>query len=314
MSTGNNSICDANTTPASPGTWSPEQLLQSLTDHLNQLITESPSSLPAKRLLQQLRQDTEFQDVFRRWQTMTGSQRLDAWKRLVECAGKHARDALPYCVRCGECCRQSSPTLHLEDLELLKQGGIPWNQLVTLRRGEPVRTPFEEQVFHLLDERIKVREKPGSQECVFLADEGDSCLIYENRPLQCRAQACWDEEPARQLSKQPYLTRRDIFQDVELLLELIAEHDRRCAFDQLNQAFVQLRADGGQSIDAVIELLSYEDHFRHFLADQLKIPPDNLELIFGRSHAQLVPLFGFRVEEEPDGTRRLVPDEMDVPA
>jgi len=77
---------------------------------------------------------------------------------------------------------------------------------------------------------------------------------------------------------------------------------------------VQLRADGGQSIDAVIELLSYEDHFRHFLADQLKIPADNLGLIFGRSHAQLVPLFGFRVEKEPDGTRRLVPDEMDVPA
>ncbi len=310
MPTANASPYNGNATLASPGTWNQEQLLQSLTDHLNQLITASSSSLPANRLLLQLRQDTIFQDTFKRWQTMGSTERLDSWRNLLECAGKHAREALPYCVRCGECCRQSSPTLHLEDLELLQQDGIPWNQLVTLRRGEPVRSPFEEQVFHLLDERIKIREKPGSQECVFLGDQGDSCLIYENRPLQCRAQACWDEEPAKQLNKQPYLTRRDIFQSVELLLKLITEHDRRCSFDQINKAFLQLQADYGESIDTVLGLLEYEDHFRHFLAEQLKIPADNLELIFGRSHAQLVALFGFRVEQEPDGTRRLVLDEM----
>ncbi|HAA02999.1 MAG TPA: hypothetical protein DCE18_06485 [Syntrophobacteraceae bacterium] len=309
MPTTNDSPCNAMATPASPGTWNQEQLLQSLTDHLNQLITEKSSRLPANRLLLQLRQDATFQDTLKRWRTMSSTERLGAWKNLLECAGKHAREALPYCVRCGDCCRQSSPTLHLEDLELLQHNRIPWNQLVTLRRGEPVRSPLEEQVFYLLDERIKIREKPDAQECVFLGEEGDSCLIYEDRPLQCRAQACWDEEPARELSKQPYLTRRDIFQGVELMLELIAEHDRRCSFDQLNKAFLQLQADHGESIDAVLGLLQYEDHFRHFLAEQLKIPTDNLELIFGRSHSGLVPLFGFRVVPEPDGTRRLVPDE-----
>lgn len=300
---------DSKTSPGSPSTWSQEQLLDSLRDLLNQLASENPSSLPSNRLLLQLKQDTIFQDILKRWWKLDSSERLDAWKQLLECAAKHSREALPYCVRCGECCRKSSPTLHLEDLELLHQDRIPWNQLITLRRGEPVQSPFEEQVFFLLDERVKVREKQGSQECVFLDDQGETCRIYANRPLQCRAQACWDEDPAKQLSKQPYLTRRDIFQDVELLLKLMAEHDRRCSFDRLQQAFQQLQADQGQSIDAVLDLLGYEEHFRDFLAEQLKIPADNLELVFGRSHAQMVPLFGFRVEQDPDGSRRLVPDE-----
>jgi Fe-S-cluster containining protein len=308
MSRSVDSSCSASSSPGSPSTWTQEQLIQNLKDRLTQMVSEKLSSLPIERLLTQVEQDTSYQEVVKRWPRMDGSERLAAWKKLFECATKHSQEVLPYCVRCGECCRKSSPTLHLEDLELLQNNRIPWNQLVTLRRGEPVQSPFENQVFFLLDERIKIRERTGSQDCVFFDGRSNGCLIYENRPLQCRAQACWDGEPAKQLSKQPYLTRRDIFPDVELLLELMIEHDRRCAFDRLQQAFQQLQVDQGESIQAVLDLLGYEEHFRTFLAEQLNIPADTLELIFGRSYADLVPLFGLRVEVETDGTRRLVPD------
>jgi Fe-S-cluster containining protein len=293
---------------SSPCTWTLEQLTRNLKDRLHQLVSENLSSLPTQRLFLQVEQDTAYQEIVKRWPKMDDLERLAAWKRLFECVSKHSQEVLPYCVRCGDCCRKSSPTLHLEDLELLQNNRIPWNLLDTLRRGEPVQSPFEEKLFFLLDERIKIREKDGSQECVLLDGNGSGCLIYDNRPLQCRAQACWDEEPAKQLSKQAYLTRRDIFQDVELLLELIAEHDQRCSFDQLQGAFQQLQADSGESINALLELLRYEEHFRTFLAEQLNIPADTLNLIFGRSYAELVPLFGFRVEVDADGTRRLVPD------
>jgi Fe-S-cluster containining protein len=303
-----NDPCDASSSPTSPGTWTQEQLIQNLKDRLNQMVSENLSNLPFQRLLLQVEQDTSYQEVVKRWSKMDGSERIAAWKKLFECASKHSQEVFPACVRCGDCCRKSSPTLHLEDLELLQNNRIPWNQLVTLRRGEPVLSPFEEQVFFLLDERIKIREMAGTQECMFLDGNGNGCQIYANRPLQCRAQACWDGEPAKQLGKQPYLTRRDIFPEVELLLELLTEHDRRCSFDRLQQAFQQLQADQGESIEAVIELLRYEEHFRNFLAEQLNIPSDTLELIFGRSYADLVPLFGFRVEVETDGTCCLVPD------
>ena len=40
------------------------------------------------------------------------------------------------CLGCGTCCRTSSPTLYLEDLELVGQPGIPLSSLYTLRAGE----------------------------------------------------------------------------------------------------------------------------------------------------------------------------------
>jgi Fe-S-cluster containining protein len=196
----------------------------------------------------------------------------------------------------------------MEDLELLRQGKVSWNALYTLRRGEPVRSPFEDKLFFLLDERIKIREKNGSRECALFDGANDLCTIYADRPTQCRAQACWDPSLAKQVAEQPYLTRRDIFQEVELLLDLMTEHDKRCAFDKLKAAFEALEKSKGENVDEVLELLAYEDHFRHFLGEQLKIPEDFLELVFGRSFADQVSVFGFKVVEEPDSTRCLVPD------
>jgi hypothetical protein len=123
------------------------------------------------------------------------------------------------------------------------------------------------------------------------------------------AQACWDPKEAEQVSKLPYLTRGDIFEGVELLLDIIKEHDIRCAFDKLNEAFKRLEETQGETVDEVLDLMAYEDHFRAFLAEKLNIPEDNLELVFGRSFADLSSCFGFKVEKEPDGSRCLVVDK-----
>jgi Fe-S-cluster containining protein len=297
-----------NSTPSSPATWSEDQLLHNWSEHLDLLAQASACQVPLNRLKLQVEQDTVYQEILQRWFKMDSPQRLTAWKNLLECSIKHSQEVLPICVRCGDCCRKSSPTLHLEDLDLLRSGRIPWNRLLTLRRGEPVHSPFDEKVFFLVDERIKIRENTGTQECAFYDDTINECLVYENRPLQCRAQACWDGEPAKQMTEQPYLKRGDIFSDVELLQDLIAEHDRRCSFEKLQGAFNALAANEGQGLDAVLELLAYEEHFRQFLAEKLNIPADNLPLIFGRSYEDLVPLFGFRVEVEADGSKCLVAD------
>ena len=126
--------------------------------------------------------------------------------------------------------------------------------------------------------------------------------------MQCRAQACWDPSVAKEMAQQPYLTRRDIFAEVELLLDLFVEHDIRCAFDKLSDAFKRLEESKGETVDEVLELLNYEDQFRHFMGEQLKIPEELLDLVFGRSFEDLVSLFGFRVIQEPDSIRCLVPD------
>jgi hypothetical protein len=92
-----------------------------------------------------------------------------------------------------------------------------------------------------------------------------------------------------------------------MLLEVMAEHESRCGFEGFSDAFEKLT--GGGSVQEVLGLLSYEEHFRVFVSDAFKIPAQNMELLFGRSFIQMTPLFGFKVLEEPDGSRRLIADE-----
>lgn len=292
----------------SPASWPVSVFRDNLMAHVQDLMRNPENRVPPERVILQLTQDPEYQAVWKTWDGLNGADRVAAWKKMLALAEHHAREVLPACLLCGECCRMGSPTLHMEDLELLQKGAIPWEAVYTLRRGEPVHSPFKKDLFFLLDERIKVREKPGTTECLFLDGQTQRCRIYADRPLQCRAQACWDPAPAEDLSKQPYLTRRDIFKDVELLLDVMAEHDRRCRFDQLAAAFTDMENSRGASVDRVLHLLAYEDHFRTFMGEKLSIPADHLELVFGRSFAALAKLFGYRVDTEPDGTRILVPD------
>jgi len=303
-----NEPSDSITPVGYPATWDKEALLDSWLEALKTVAGDSEISIPLKRIRFQVEQEAVYRETMKCWPEMSDSERLNAWKRLLECSVKHAQEILPTCVQCGECCRKGSPTFQLEDLDLLGEGKIPWSQLYVLRRGEPVRSPFEDKLFFLLDERIKLREKPQSQECVFFDGDTDTCTIYADRPVQCRAQACWDPKQATQLAEQPYLARRDIFKGVELLMELIIEHDRRCAFSKLSEAFKRLEDTKGENIGEVLELLAYEDHFRHFLGERLNIPAENLDLVFGRSFADMVGVFGFRIHEEADGSRCLVPD------
>jgi len=292
----------------SPAYWDEETLRKKWMDYLESFISSGEITMPIERFQRQIESTADYLETMQDWNKMDGSARLNAWKRLIEAFKKLAREALPACVQCGECCRKGSPTLHLEDLELLRLGNIPWSQLIALREGEPAYSPFDEEPFLVSSEYIKVREKSGSSACVFLDDQTSQCRIYRDRPVQCRAQNCWDAAPARQLSRLPYLSRNDIFGEVELLGDIIAEHDLRCSFKKLSEAFASLAEGEGSAVDRVLEQLAYEDHYRHFFRERLNIPEDTLDLVFGRSFVDLAPLFGFRVVTEPDGSRCLIPD------
>ncbi|NWG75222.1 MAG: YkgJ family cysteine cluster protein [Rubrivivax sp.] len=295
-----------------PTPWDVETVRREATALVDELAAAGTLAVPLKRALYQLEQSAFFRELLARWPALEPAHRHSAWQLLVESLDRIVQDLTPVCVQCGECCRKGSPTLYAEDLEILRQGKISWNQLFTLRRGEAVRSPVKDGPFFLPEERIKVREKLGSQECVLLDSDTNRCLIYADRPLQCRAQSCWDSASARQLEELPYMSRLDLLGEVELLVQLMDEHDRRCSFERLQQGFARLAANRGETIQEVIEMMAYEDHFRHFFAREFNIPEDTLDLVFGRSFADLAPLFGFRVTTDADGTRCLAPDQGDA--
>jgi len=294
-----------------PSSWDIEQFRAHWSVFIEALLKEEASTLiPSRRIRCQIEQTPAFREVVSGWGHLSGPGRLAAWKRLLLAAEEVCRTILPACVQCGECCRMGSPVLHLEDLPLLTSGKIPWDQVITLRRGEPARSPFDGRPFILPEERIKVREKKDMQECVFLSGETDQCSIYSDRPLQCRAQACWDPMPARDTAQLPFLLRKHIFEDEDLFLKIITEHENRCGFPALADAFERFgRNPSEENIQEVLGLLSLEEHFRDFVSEEFTIPGLNVELLFGRSFSEMIVLFGFRVVIESDGTRCVVADK-----
>ncbi len=289
--------------PLAPAMWDLEILNRNWVDHLENLSRQS--NVPFGRLRFQSEHDPAYLDAVRRWEAMDGAKRVGAWKSLIELSDRQVSEMLPSCVQCGECCRNGSPTLQLEDLDLFREEKLPADCLITIRRGEPVHSPIENKLAFLVDERIKIREKSSTSECVFWDGATSLCSIYANRPIQCRAQACWDPSRAEELASQPYLTRNDIFRGVEVLMGLIVEHDKRCGFEQIQAAFKRLEETRGETVDEVLEILAYEEHFRDFVSEQLNIPQNIMDLVLGRSFEELVAVFGFRASREADGSKCL---------
>lgn len=294
-------------TPDSPSNWDIGTVEKRWLSHLELMIADEKTTLPLKRLRFQSEQDPAYTDLMSRWAEMSAEERTNGWKNLLESVDKNIQELLPTCVQCGECCKNSSPTLHLEDLELIREEKIPWDSLVTLRGGEPARNPHSGEPFFLPTDYIKIREKAGSRECTFFDPDNEMCTLYQDRPLQCRAQACWDSSQLDELIDEPRLTRADLFTNVKPLLQLIEEHDRRCAFEKMRNLFETLKETKGENIDAIVDLLAFDDHVRQFASEKMNIPENVLDLVFGKSLSDRIGLFGFKIEVEADGTRTIQP-------
>ncbi len=292
----------------SPATWDLETVQKELVQQLMDAAREEELQLSPRRVNFELQESAKCRELLQQWPDLKAPERVQAWKGLLQSGLDAIRDVTAVCIRCGECCKRGSPTLHVGDLELVRSERIALDQLVTLRKGEPAQLPVTGEAFYLPAECIKLREKPGTKECVFLDASGDRCLIYEHRPAQCRAQACWDPGASQRLAKEmPALTRQQLFEGVDVLGALLEEHERRCSFQKLRDVFDRLQETKGQTMDEVLDAIAFEDHFRTFAAERLSLPVGALDLFFGRSFVDQVRLFGFRVEQEPDGTRVLLP-------
>ncbi len=96
-----------------------------------------------------------------------------------------------HCIRCGECCLSSSPGLQMADASLVYDGFIEKRNLYTIRTGEVVRDNIHGELKVTDKEIIKIREKENGRGCFYYDERVKGCAIYEYRPVQCRALACW---------------------------------------------------------------------------------------------------------------------------
>ncbi|MCX5877405.1 MAG: YkgJ family cysteine cluster protein, partial [Deltaproteobacteria bacterium] len=62
-----------------------------------------------------------------------------------------------YCKQCGTCCRKGGPALTREDLDLIRQGHIRHDQLITIRQGELGYNPATGKLEPVPVELLKIR-------------------------------------------------------------------------------------------------------------------------------------------------------------
>jgi Fe-S-cluster containining protein len=256
-----------------------------------------------------VKREPSYRELNNTWEKIIPSVRSQKWYELINRFIQIAYSTRPYCLRCGECCRLGSPSLHLEDAELLARGLISFRQIYTLRRGEPVRLNIEAKLGTLPSELIKFKEDQEKGYCRFYSENQNSCGIYENRPLQCRFQQCWNPEALEKLWQEQKLTRRDILENDQDLMELLEIHDERCNPERLNHLFIQLHNTRDMTVlDQVLEMLRQDVAIRSLATTKLNRDEEELDFLLGRPLAEIVRPYGFRVEMDQDGVYHLVED------
>ncbi|MEJ2363430.1 MAG: YkgJ family cysteine cluster protein [Deltaproteobacteria bacterium] len=276
---------------------------------LRQILVKLQVESHYDQVIPLVKREPGYRELNNSWQEMKPPVRRQKWNELMERAIQIAYSTRPYCLRCGECCRLGSPSLHLEDAELLARGLISTRQIYTLRRGEPVSLNVEGKLGTLPSELIKFKEDQEQGYCRFYSEDQKSCDIYKNRPSQCRFQQCWNPEALESRWREQKLTRRDIVKDDQDLMELLELHDERCNPERLNHLFIQLHNTGDMTVlDQVLEILRQDLAIRSLATTKLNRHPEELDFLLGRPLAEIVRSYGLRVEKDQDGIYHLLQD------
>ncbi len=206
-----------------------------------------------------------------------------------------------HCIRCGECCLGSSPTLQIADVSLVYDGFIERGNLYTIRLGELVRDNIRGELRVTEKEIIKIKEKEKNRGCIYYDEKAKACTIYEYRPIQCKALACWDENEFMRVYARPKVDRRDIIRD-KIVLGLMNEHDKRCSYSELDKCVSQIKKEGEEAVGKILEILRFDHHIRAFTSKKLGIDLSEMGFLFGRPLTQTITMFGLKVIKSSDGS------------
>jgi Fe-S-cluster containining protein len=284
----------------------PREVLASIwADYLTEVLQVSTQSGRYKFLRQELEKAAGFKEVFDNWNELPPEARAIAWRRLMTASRNLLLKHGESCVRCGECCEKGSPTLLQADLGLFQREILSWDDVYTLRPGE-LATTREGQVVPLAEERLKVREVPGSHQCWFYLAPTKSCRIYDDRPEQCRRQNCWGEPPPP-APPEDLLQRRHLLGSVPEIWDLIQEHQERCDCAAIARLLADLDAGQEEAGDALFAALHFDHYLRQMFMDDWGLSPAALEFLLGRPLTEFLRTYGLNATLTPEGVFRLEP-------
>ena len=214
---------------------------------------------------------------------------------------KEVTSSRTHCIRCGECCLGSSPTLQIVDVSLVYDRFIERGNLYTIRLGELVRDNIRGELRVTDKEIIKIKEKEKNRGCIYYDEKAKACTIYEYRPIQCKALACWDESEFMRVYARPKVDRRDIIRD-KIVLGLMNEHNKRCSYSELDKCVRKIEQEGEEAVGEILEALRFDHHIRAFTSKKLDIDLSEMDFLFGRPLTQTITMFGLKVIKNSDGS------------
>ncbi|MFH1090218.1 MAG: YkgJ family cysteine cluster protein [Pseudomonadota bacterium] len=268
---------------------------------LQEIMAEIRSPADPEKSAEDLRRDLRFRSLVAGWENMTTAAQANAWNMIQDRLWEAAVMTRPFCLRCGECCRRGSPVLLEQDRPILAQGAIKREHLLTQRRGERAFSNREQKIVILEREQVKIKEAPGGQGCVFLSPGGDACLIYPDRPFQCRVMECWDPSRFETVQKSPSLTRLSLLGRDNPLGQIIEPHEERCALSRLVQALGPVKLDDPSTQAEALDLVLYDLHLREFVGQKLDLSPAEFDFFFGRPLALIIQGFGYAFQVDEKG-------------
>jgi Fe-S-cluster containining protein len=274
-------------------------------EYLEDLLGGSLKSARNRLFRQEVEKAGGFSEIYRGWNDMGPEERADAWRRLISLARAQFEATREACLRCGECCLRSGPTLLLSDLQLLLDETITWKDLYTLRPGD-VGTSREGTPVALQEERLKIREVPGSQQCMFYLAATRGCRIYDRRPEQCQRQRCWGDPPPPPAPEE-FLAREHLFTQVPELWDLIRAHEERCNLQRLRESLEEVAAGREEASEAIFEALHFDHYLRKMFQEEWGLSPEVTELILGRPVTRFLKDMGFQATLTPEGVFHLTP-------
>jgi Fe-S-cluster containining protein len=189
----------------------------------------------------------------------------------------------------------------MADVSLVYDGFIERGNLYTIRLGELVRDNIRGELRVTDKEIIKIKEKKNSPGCIYYDEKAKACTIYEYRPIQCQALACWDDSEFMRVYARPKADRRDIIRD-KVVLGLMKEHDKRCSYMELDKLVRVVEKEGEEAVEKILEVLKFDHHIRTFTSKKLGISFSEMDFLFGRSLTGTITMFGLQVIREPDGS------------
>lgn len=209
----------------------------------------------------------------------------------------------PSCRRCGDCCRNGGPALHEEDIPLIQDGTIPLTSIVTLRPGERAYDQPAQSFLPLDAEILKIKGRDGKWTCAFFSPEGNACGMYNIRPIECSVLFCRDIEPLVQMYTQSRLSRADLLPEGHPLLELIAEHDRKCEPKRMEELALAAREGNSDAGCALKEMVLFDMEVRRLVPEKAGMPAEMNDFLFGRPLRVLLRAIKINVYEVGNSIR-----------